>query len=362
MIAINNVTKMAKEHGVSERVDILLQLFQSYALSQGMYASHVWCTSFLPTGNVFTSKVQMQHLRFLRCLVKARRSTCSWALLEEFGQKPFHFYWWRSTIKFWNCNIGACNSNLFKAVMRSDITLAEIGCNDCWTSEVRSAIRTLPRTVHRHVEEAEGNLMAGVLIDWEGIDDCLAESYTSLWKLFDGVQCYRTVDAPMRKSLTYAKCFKSEVKEGSGTKCVFSKCQKFYNGGFTPNDVSRIARFRLGSHNLQVERGRFAGVPWNDRCCSRCDSDFLDSLPCPVDDEHHMLFDCQAFNHLRDEAISLMMVNSDLLDDFSVRDFLKGDERIVYRFISDCMNFVDDSVAVAGTEAEQPSQAEGLPL
>ena len=45
-----------------------------------------------------------------------------------------------------------------------------------------------------------------------------------------------------------------------------------------------------------------------------------------------------------------------------VSDFIKGDFRIVYRYISDCMKIVDESVADDGPEAEQPTQAEGLPL
>lgn len=74
MVATIGSAKLAKEHGVDCRVDVMLQLFQTYAISQGLYAAHVWCTPFLHQDKAFESLTQLQHLSFLRRLTHAREA------------------------------------------------------------------------------------------------------------------------------------------------------------------------------------------------------------------------------------------------------------------------------------------------
>jgi hypothetical protein len=55
--------------------------------------------------------------------------------------------------------------------------------------------------------------------------------------------------------------------------------------------VFGMARFRLGSHGLRVNRGRWEGghrLSYEDRTCKRCSSSSL------VDDEYHALFVCRS--------------------------------------------------------------------
>ena len=76
---------MTREHGVTRRIDLVLRVYQAYAVSLGMYASQIWSTGFLHINNVFASEVQSCHLGFLRFLIKARHGTCRWTLLHELG-------------------------------------------------------------------------------------------------------------------------------------------------------------------------------------------------------------------------------------------------------------------------------------
>ena len=46
-----------------------------------------------------------------------------------------------------------------------------------------------------------------------------------------------------------------------------------------------FTRFRISSHRLQIERGRYQGAPRQNRPCLRCTSS-------DVDDEKHFLFSC----------------------------------------------------------------------
>ena len=89
--AIHKVYKLADDHGVRKRTDMVLQLYQSYAVSVGLFGSHLWSTSFLMPDKVFSSAVQSKHLSSLRYLIGARQSTPSWHLLHDLGQSHFNF-------------------------------------------------------------------------------------------------------------------------------------------------------------------------------------------------------------------------------------------------------------------------------
>ena len=64
-----------------------------------------------------------------------------------------------------------------------------------------------------------------------------------------------------------------------------------------------IRRFRIGCHGLRVDTGSLAdGVhpDRTDRVCLVCKSlDF-------VADEHHFVFDCPAYNHIRSQHLDLL--------------------------------------------------------
>ena len=53
-----------------------------------------------------------------------------------------------------------------------------------------------------------------------------------------------------------------------------------------------LSRFRCGCHGLHVDTGRFVNNPWDDRVCEVCKSGCVES-------EHHFLFDCPAYAHIR---------------------------------------------------------------
>ena len=50
--------------------------------------------------------------------------------------------------------------------------------------------------------------------------------------------------------------------------------------------------FRISSHRLEIERGRYKNLPIEKRLCAFCSSD-------SVEDEKHLLFDCSLYISLR---------------------------------------------------------------
>lgn len=57
-----------------------------------------------------------------------------------------------------------------------------------------------------------------------------------------------------------------------------------------------LAKFRIGNHDLEIERGRHNRVPVNERYCKLCRAQNL----LYVEDEYHVLLKCQFYKDLRD--------------------------------------------------------------
>jgi hypothetical protein len=318
----NRVMQMAAEFGVRHRIDLVLNLYKAYAVSVGMYAAQIWSTPFLQHKTALDSEVQTNHIHMLRYLVKARRGTCRRSLLHELGQRPFQFHWWRSTANFWNKMMGS-NSGLLKAVARSDRDLALAGCKSSWVWQVREGMESMGIT-------EVTKLMGLQSIDCRGLMSQVEEKQSEFWRQLSGIEEIRQEGVEHRKSRSFDKWFRL----GTDPKVpkYFSIAEVSYQ------EAIRVARFRLGSHFLGVASFFFANIPWEQRKCTRCSAGYLASVEskCGVDDEYHMLFECEAFAHLRGER--LMMIPSDLTN----RNLVDFSDWRVCKFVSSCMELLDD--------------------
>ncbi len=70
-----------------------------------------------------------------------------------------------------------------------------------------------------------------------------------------------------------------------------------------PNPTLRncLTRFRLGSHWLEVETGRWQGKQREDRTCETC----LKMGRAQVEDEEHMVKTCPLYEEVRHEFVDL---------------------------------------------------------
>ena len=63
----------------------------------------------------------------------------------------------------------------------------------------------------------------------------------------------------------------------------------------------------------------------------------MNFIDCPVDDEYHMIFECEAFSDSRSEVSECIQTS-----DGSIRNlFMQGDFVKVYKFVSSCMKAID---------------------
>ena len=80
--------------------------------------------------------------------------------------------------------------------------------------------------------------------------------------------------------------------------CLFSKLkcdqrEAHYLSGRNVSERSLFAKFRLSDHNLNIERGRYAKIPPEERNCPFCAHS--------VENEQHFLIQCNKYNDIRNE-------------------------------------------------------------
>lgn len=63
-----------------------------------------------------------------------------------------------------------------------------------------------------------------------------------------------------------------------------------------------LTKFRISSHHLRIETGRYQGTLLNDRTCNNCTSG-------DVEDEYHFLFVCTKFSEDREKLYSVIHSN-----------------------------------------------------
>ena len=100
--------------------------------------------------------------------------------------------------------------------------------------------------------------------------------------------------------------------------------------------ITAMARYRMSSHDLKIERGRFNNpiTPINQRICTRCESN-------EIDDEIHLLLHCNAMNNEREILLNSIagIINMQPTNDIFLRIMTSRDITVVKslaKFIYGC--------------------------
>ena len=118
-------------------------LFQTFALSAGMYACQVWGTAYLAPDATFMSPIEKIRLVFAKRILRVHKGCANMAVYAELGWHTYQYYYLRCMARFWN-DLCDCNSSILRATMESDITLAiDGGSTACWTYGFSQALERL---------------------------------------------------------------------------------------------------------------------------------------------------------------------------------------------------------------------------
>ena len=341
MAAVSDVMRQGKELGLARSPWAMVKLFQTYAVPSGMYGCQVWGTRYAQFSRMFDAEVSKRHLRYLKRMLGLPYSTSNWAVLAEVSCRPFHFYWVRALCRFHTRLLGS-NSPLLVDVAKADAALAAEGSGDCWSAEFGRALESIACKAG----EAElgrswcESVFAGDNVNAGTVARTLEQAYEiDAWGGFDQVadlrehlRAHQGQQGSRSKSLTYFCWFK--LPEPGWPHYL-----RGLHHSRSQSMLKQLARFRLGAHTLRVEMGRRQDEVWEARTCQRCSQAHLQSLACPVDDEHHCIFDCAAFEHLRASipGVQELIANSA----GCVRTFMSGEATVVRNYVAACMDTLD---------------------
>jgi hypothetical protein len=91
-----------------------------------------------------------------------------------------------------------------------------------------------------------------------------------------------------------------------------------YLQSFLPPHIARtIAKFRIGAHDLEIERGRKTNTPADQRYCLHCKH--------VVEDEIHFLLNCPQYDSLRNDLFTSCNFEVDRMSDQSKYQLIMGD-------------------------------------
>ena len=251
---------------------IALGNFDSHILPVLEYGSPVWFTG-CEIGVL--EKVQ---LAYLKSLLGVRKQTASVAVLAETGRFPLLIRQKVAAIHYFFRILRLPSDSLLHTALMTLIDLSNQGQYN-WVCKLKNIFSECSLSI---------NLLK--YREYEKIDNdkTMQVAKTILYKMSEEDILETIHDGSFPKLRTYSlikKDFRIEPH------LLYVKNVKF---------CKAITRFRISSHNLEIELGRHKKpkIPAEERKCQKCNTEF-------VEDETHHLLVCSKFGKERKELISV---------------------------------------------------------
>ena len=117
------------------------------------------------------------------------------------------------------------------------------------------------------------------------------------YEVLDGKECTRNIAERRRKVVESDDTMTKRYAEITGA--VY--CDAIYDLYMSESLRTVLTRWRLSCFDLMIEKGRYMSLPREERICSFCDT---------IEDEHHVIFNCRAYDSIRTQFIDLLKANT----------------------------------------------------
>ena len=84
-----------------------------------------------------------------------------------------------------------------------------------------------------------------------------------------------------------------------------------------------MSKFRLSSHDLEIDKGRYFGVPLEQRLCKFC------NRKC-VEDENHFLMECNYYNEIQESFFKVLRTKCMLVDPTFENILSSNDHNVIF--------------------------------
>ena len=271
-----------------------------------LYGCEIW-GSFNPytakfrNGSVTLDKIytnligEKMHIKFCKFILGVHSKTTNFAVLSELGRFPLHFDIAKAIINFWTRLENLDSFPLLQDAYSHSKRLF-VQNKSSWYGSFKQIIQSVP-----HISNNNGTKFSK-----ERVKRILREVYVNLWN----EQLHESSEGKLR---TYTK-----FKINQGFEKYLSVMSSF--------ELRRsITKLRVSSHHLEIESGRYQGIPSDQRICRQCDSGEVEDeihflLCCPKysDDRHHILNSisqsCSNFSQLNNQDKFIWIMNCENTD------------------------------------------------
>ena len=256
-----------------------LKLFDSMITPIATYGCQVWAQELVKSSHLFrhveTSPMEQVHNKMCRSILHVPKNASGIAVRGELGRYPLLLFVIKQTINFW-IHISGSKNKILK-----DAFLTEIETDQCGTHSLASVVRVV--LTELGMEKFLQNNKVDLL-------NCpvkqLSKQLQNKYELYFNEtlrSTHGTSGKGGNKLRTYA-----EMKGAH-------KMELYLNCGLPKSYMKNIASFRLSTHKLEVEVGRYhkpKPIPAEERICRQCDTGKMEN-------EFHLMFECDKYNSLR---------------------------------------------------------------
>jgi hypothetical protein len=243
------------------------ELFDKCVVPVITYGSEIW-------GTTVHDSIEDVLLNHCRTQLGVGSKSPGPSLLGECGRNSINVLCHMKSIKFWLKLLSLPDDSLLKSCYLMLLNQCNSGRVN-WASKIKEVLYMFG---FGYIWEQQGLAIDNDFL--EQFKSRLLDCDSQLWSM-------RMTNLPKLRTLSL---YKEELK-----------AEKYLHL-FIPRRLRRsLAKFRIGNHDLEIERGRHRNVPVNERYCKLCLSKDL----LVIEDEYHVLLKCPSYNDLRSVYLDL---------------------------------------------------------
>ena len=246
--------------------------------------------------NIYSDKL---HIKTLKYICGVHKKASNYAVMGELGRYPLYIETLSNTVKYLQ-HIHKSNDTLLESALQENMILNDNKKN-CWLSSVYFLLNQL-----------------GISCDNIFSSDLQSKVFNELRKRFINIWQSNLSEC--------AKNEKGKLRTYGLFKRSFSR-EKYLSVIVKPHILKCFTNFRISSHKLEIEIGRYKNVPVADRKCKLCNSG-------SVEDEIHFMFECPTYEQYRQGFVNHMM------DENSNFSLLSNRDRLIWLMSNEDSNVI----------------------
>lgn len=262
--AMYDVIRKGRKHNLS--IECQLDLFDKIVKPILLYGSEVW-----GVGN--NSVIERVHLKFCKILLNVKKSTPDFMIYGELGRYPLEIDIKLRILNYWSKLM--CGKQEKLPVILYKYAYKKYGMSIPWLNNIKSILDSCGLSYVWNAQYFVSNTWL-----YHKVKVSVVDQFKQNWHSI-------LLESP--KAINY-RLFKDNAERENYFKILDDK------------NIITFCRFRILSHKLPIETGRWKNVPRENRNCKLCNSG-------DIGDEFHYIFKCSKFNHDREKFLKPYYLN-----------------------------------------------------